>query len=124
MANEVSNEMIEKIAEMKTFMQAIRSCIFQSGLTDKYVYMELGIDGSHWSKMMQGLSNFPLDKLLSLMKLCGNYSPLHWLAYEAGFELRTIPKALEEQLIEKEKRIQELETTVNELLKRNYVIKC
>jgi hypothetical protein len=98
----VSSQMVEKIAEIKTFMQAVRACIFQSGLTDKYVYLELEIDSSHWSKMMQGLSHFPPEKLLPLMQLCGNYLPLHWLAYQAGFELRTLPKALEQEL-EKER---------------------
>lgn len=103
-----SIEMIEKIVEIKTFMQSIRACMFQASVTDKYVYMELGIDPSHWSKMMQGLSHFPPEKLIPLMNLCGNNTPLHWLAYQAGFELRILPKTLEEELKKEREEKEEL----------------
>jgi len=101
--------MIEKISEIKTFMQSVRSCIFQAEMTHKYVYIELGIDASHWSKMMQGLAHFPPEKLIPLMTLCGNHIPLHWLAYQSGFELRALPRALEKAIEEKNKRIEILE---------------
>lgn len=90
--------MLEKIAEIKTLLQSIRACIFHAGLTDKFVYMELGIDSSHWSKMLQGLSHFPPEKLIPLMNLCQDHTPLHWLALQSGFEIRPLPKALEEQI--------------------------
>lgn len=75
------------VVKQPTFAGAIALCVQLSGLEDKEVYLPLGIDAGHWSRIMKGDAHFPVNKLNDLMDLCGNEAPLMWLANSRGYGL-------------------------------------
>ena len=93
---------MELIRRQKTFINAIALCTQLSGLDDKEIYMTLGIDAGHWSRIVKGDAHFPVNKIDDLMTLCGNEAPLKWLAHKRGYGLQLLKT-------EAERRIEELE---------------
>jgi len=81
---------VETVMRRKDFLGAINLCIEASGLDDKEIYVELGIDPAQWSRIRKGDAHFPPNKLQSLMTVCGNEVPLIWLAHAQGYELRQL----------------------------------
>jgi hypothetical protein len=78
---------VDTVMRQQSFLGAINLCIDISGLDDKEIYIELGIDASQWSRIRKGDAHFPPNKLQSLMSICGNQVPLIWLARQYGYEL-------------------------------------
>lgn len=72
------------VAAQPCMTKAISLCVQASGLDDKEVYLSLGIDAGHWSRITKGDAHFPTNKLNDLMNLCGNEAPLQWLAHSRG----------------------------------------
>jgi len=68
-------------------LDAIRLCIQLSGLSNDEVCRRLGIDPSHFTRMMQGRASFPDAKSIELMTVAGNYAPLQYEATACGFRL-------------------------------------
>lgn len=89
---------VELVMRQQSFSAAIALCISLSGLEDKEVYLPLEIDPGHWTRIKKGEAHFPVDKLNSLMELCGNQAPLIWLAHSNGFGLVILKSELERQL--------------------------
>lgn len=129
--------MLDEIIEsLPNLTEAIRYCIRISGLKDKQIYMELGIDSGQWSRIFSNQGYFPQDKLSHLMKICRNLVPVMWLANDhecevklkkSGFEakLEEIQKNYEKQLedIKKEKaELQQQHTWLLEVLKESQVV--
>lgn len=81
------NLALELVVKQRTFSGAIALCVQMSGLDEKEVYMALEIDAGHWTRIMKGDAHFPVNKLSDLMDLCGNESPLMWLANHRGYGL-------------------------------------
>ena len=96
---EVSMELIRR---QKSFINAIALSTQLSGLDDKEIYMTLGIDAGHWSRIVKGDAHFPVNKIDELMTLCGNEAPLKWLANKRGYSLQLLKT-------EAERRIEDLE---------------
>lgn len=92
----------EIVAAQPNLTAAINLCISASGLEAKEIYIPLKIDKGHWTRICQGNAHFPVDKLESLMLLCGNDVPMRWLVRRRGFDL----KAREDH---KDKKLRELE---------------
>lgn len=89
-----------------TLLGAIKLCISVAGFeSDKEVYGALGIDAGHWSRIHRGEAHFPVDKLSTLMDLCGNEAPLLWLVHARGYDTA----ALRKRETEMERRVRELE---------------
>lgn len=102
---------IEVIRRQPTMTAAIKLCISLSGFpSDKAVYMELGIDKGHWTRIMKGEAHFPQEKYEALMDLCGNEVPLIWLADRRGYELNPLQSKLEKELAEERAEREALET--------------
>ena len=78
---------VEMALKPRTLLGAIALCVQLSGLEPKEVYLSLGIDAGHWSRIMAGEAHFPVNKLDGLMDLCGNEVPLIWLAHQRGYAL-------------------------------------
>jgi hypothetical protein len=94
------------VARQPTMAQAIALCVQVSGLEDKEVYLSLGIDAGHWTRIMKGDAHFPVNKLGGLMDLCGNEAPLIWLSNSRGYGLVMIKT-------EAERRIEQLEAELS-----------
>ena len=104
------------IHRQKSLLSAIALCAQAAGLQDKELYLPLGIDASHWSRIIKGDAHFPLERLGPLMDLCGNEAPLEWLAHSRGYELRPLETEVARMLREKTERTEELENE-NRLLR-------
>jgi hypothetical protein len=107
---------IDLVKQIDTFSECVEEAIRigskilkKTGitLTEGKLAGKLDIDGGHWSRMMAGNAHFPPDKIAEMCKILRNDLVLEWLAYRQGYELRVIPKTLEEKLIEKERVIEE-----------------
>ena len=103
---EVPADLIEK---QKSLSAAIALCIQLSGLEEKEVYMTLGIDAGHWTRIMKGDAHFPVNKLDVLMDLCGNEAPLQWQAKKRGYALVMIKTEAERRAEEAEERLRAAE---------------
>lgn len=101
------------VRRQPTLLAAIKLCISLAGLeADKEVYIPLGIDAGHWSRIMRGEAHFPVDRLCDLMDLCGNDAPMLWLVDRRGFDLSSLRRKeseTERQLREARERISQLQ---------------
>ncbi len=97
---------LDLVMRQPSMAQAIALCVQVSGLEDKEVYMTLGIDAGHWTRIMKGDAHFPVNKLGDLMDLCGNESPLIWLSNRRGYGLVLLKT-------EAERRIEQLEAQLS-----------
>lgn len=93
---------LDVVARQRNFLSALTLCVQSSGLEDKEVYLQLGIDAGHWSRIMKGEAHFPVNKLNDLCDICGNEAPLIWWARSRGYALVMLKT-------EAERRIEELE---------------
>jgi hypothetical protein len=97
----------DTVMRRKDFLGAINLCIDLSGLDDKEIYLELGIDPGQWSRIRKGDAHFPPNKLQSLMTVCANQVPLIWLARQYGYELVQIESETQRLLrAEREARLE------------------
>jgi hypothetical protein len=81
------------VVAQPSLLAAIKLCISLGGFqSDKQLYMALNIDAGHWSRILRGEAHFPVDKLTELMDLCGNETPLIWLAHSRGYDAGSLRK--------------------------------
>ena len=95
---------ITTVIRQKSLLGAINLCIAESGLEDKEIYLTLGIDAGHFSKIRKGEAHFPTNKLNDLCDLCGNEAALQWWANSRGYALVMIKSEAERRADESEKR--------------------
>lgn len=93
---------VETIRSKRSMSEAIRLCVEVSTVGEKTIRMRVGIEAAQWSRIKQGDTHFPHDKLEKLMQVAGNDIPLQWLAWRRGFGLVLLED-------EKDRRIRELE---------------
>lgn len=99
---------IDFIKACKDELAALNLCMNLSNLSDETIREELGIDKGHFSRMRKGRGNFPANKRLHLMAICGNRAPVQFEAMHLNCDL--VEKS-------KEARIRELEAEL-ELVRR------
>lgn len=97
---------LDVIERQRNFLAALTLCVQSSGLEDKEVYLQLGIDAGHWSRIMKGEAHFPVNRLNDLCDICGNEAPLIWWARSRGYGLVMLKT-------EAERRIEELEAQLS-----------
>mgnify|MGYP000906926155 CR=1 FL=1 len=103
------SRIIELARSIKSWPQVLRTAMRLGDVTDNSMQIQLGIDKGNFSRIMSGQANFPIDKLSLFCEIVGNDLVLHWLVYQRGYELRVIPKLLEEQIHQKNEAIKEKE---------------
>lgn len=92
------------VTAQPSLLAAIKLCISLGGFeSDKQLYMDLDIDAGHWSRILRGEAHFPIDKLPTLMDLCGNEAPLIWLTHCRGYD----PASLRKRETELERQLRE-----------------
>lgn len=99
----------EVIFAQKSFTSAVALAVNISGLEEKEIYLTLGIDAGHWTRIMKGDAHFPVNKLNDLCDLTGNEIPLIWWANSRGKGLHMLKSEAERRAEEAEKRAQEAE---------------
>jgi hypothetical protein len=102
--------MTELISAIPSFTEALKVSMRKSGKTEKQFYCELEIDAAQWSRIMSSQAHFPQNKLVKFCEISENDIVLEWFAYNRGYEIRVIPKTLEDQL---EKERSEKEEAIN-----------
>lgn len=100
---------MSQVTAQKTLISAVALCVQVSGLDDKEIYLTLGIDAGHWSRIMKGDAHFPLNKLNDLMNLCGNEAPLLWLAHSRNYELKILRSEAGRRAEDAERRAKDAE---------------
>lgn len=78
---------MELLSKCKNRLDAIRLCVQLSGYSNEALCKMLGIDKSHWTRMMQGRASFPDTKSVELMYLCGNCAPTQYEAWKLHMRL-------------------------------------
>lgn len=78
---------IEFIKACKDELAALNLCMNLSNLSDEAIREKLEIDKGHFSRMRKGRGNFPANKRLRLMALCGNRAPVQFEALHLNCDL-------------------------------------
>lgn len=81
-------------------LAALNLCMNLSNLSDEAIRDALAIDKGHFSRIRKGRGNFPANKRLHLMAICGNRAPVQFEAMHLNCDL--VERS-------KEQRIRELE---------------
>jgi transcriptional regulator with XRE-family HTH domain len=76
------------IARCNDEHEALLLCVHYSRLSNEEIARRLGIDKSHWTRIMQGRGNLPARKRTPLMSICGNIAPIQYEAMRFGRELK------------------------------------
>jgi len=87
---------IEFVRACKSELAALNLCINLSNHSDETIREALGIDKGHFSRMRKGRGNFPANKRVDLMRICGNRAPVQYEAEMLGCEL--VDKTKDEQI--------------------------
>ena len=106
----------ELIVAQKTAAGAFSLSCSVSGLEDKELYLALGIDAGHWSRMKKGEAGFPPDRISDFCELVGNMIYPEWIAYQVGCALVMI-KSEAERRLEAEHSAREKVEAENRLLR-------
>lgn len=83
---------LEEIARQPTGHASISLCANKSGLLDKIVAADLGMQEAVWSRIKTGQNSLSIEGLSTLMDRCGNEAPLNWLLLKRGYDPRTLRK--------------------------------
>ena len=82
-------------------------CVHLSRLANEEIARRLGIDKSHWTRIMQGRGNLPARKRTPLMSICGNIAPIQYEAMRFGRQLKVHDVEREEkELLDRLARVQ------------------
>jgi transcriptional regulator with XRE-family HTH domain len=93
----------ELIKHCKDELSALNLCMNLSNLSDEAIREALGIDKGHFSRLRKGRGNFPSNKRLDLMALCGNRAPAQFEAYRLNCDL--VDKSKDAQIRELEQQL-------------------
>jgi transcriptional regulator with XRE-family HTH domain len=95
------------IAKCNDEQDALLLCVHMSRLSNEEIARRLGIDKSHWTRIMQGRGNLPARKRTPLMSICGNIAPIQFEAMRFGRALKEHDVDREEkELMERLARVQ------------------
>lgn len=77
------------IGSIETMTQALARCVEASEYEPKQVAAMLDIEVGHLGRALRenDSRNLPQDKIVELMRVCGNVIPLEWLAAQMGYAL-------------------------------------
>lgn len=100
---EFASRVVEK---QPTMGDAIKLAIQVSGLTDKAIYMDLGIDPGQWSRILSGNAHFPHNKLTQFCDVVGNDVILDWFALQRGKETKMLETTAERRIHELEAELE------------------
>lgn len=83
----------EEVAREKTLGGAIELCAKVAGHSlDKTLQTELGVDKAQFSRWQSGAEGVVWPKFERLMDACGNDAPLLWMAYQRGYDIKSMHK--------------------------------
>lgn len=104
----MDNDTLEKQPDA---LAAFRSMVQMTGLSDKQVSTELGIEPAQWSRILHGNAHFPMNSFCKLFDVCKSEAFLQYLLYARGYEPKLVKRKsrLEKELEDEKARVRELE---------------
>jgi hypothetical protein len=78
---------LEFVKACSSELEALNLCMNLSRFSDEAIRDHLGIDKGHFSRIRKGRGNFPPNKRVALMELCGNLAPVQYEAWRLGRDL-------------------------------------
>jgi hypothetical protein len=87
---------IEFVRACKDELEALNLCMNLSHLSDETIRDALLIDKGHFSRLRKGRGNFPANKRIALMELCGNRAPTQFEALRLNCDL--VDKTKDDQI--------------------------
>jgi hypothetical protein len=100
---------VEVIRSKRTQGAAFTLACDSSGLDDKEIYLQLGIDAGTFSRIKKGTNTLSNDLLRRFCDIVSNTVYAEWLAYQVGGTVVMIQSEAERQLAERDARIAKLE---------------
>jgi hypothetical protein len=97
---------LEFVKACKSELEALNLCMNLSGFADEVIRDHLGIDKGHFSRIRKGRGNFPPNKRVALMNLCGNVAPVQYEAWMVGRDL--VERSKDVRIRELEQQLQQL----------------
>jgi hypothetical protein len=94
------------IRHCKDELAALNLCMNLSNLSDEAIRNALGIDKGHFSRLRKGRGNFPSNKRIATMSLCGNRAPAQYEAFRLNCDL--VDKSKDAQIRELEDQLSQL----------------
>jgi len=94
---------MEFVKACKDELAALNLCMNLSNLSDECIRDTLGIDKGHFSRLRKGRGNFPANKRVALMELCGNRAPVQYEAWRLNCDL--VDKSKDAQIRELQQQI-------------------
>jgi hypothetical protein len=98
---------LEFVKACRSELEALNLCMNLSNLSDEAIRDRLAIDKGHFSRIRKGRGNFPPNKRVALMELCGNLAPVQYEAWKVGRDL--VERSKDQQIRELRERLQQLE---------------
>ena len=93
---------LAEIRRQPNWASVLSLCANKSGLQDKLIAADIGVDNATWSRVKSGQNALSGDQLDKLMDRCGNEAPLFWLLLRRGYDPRSLRRI--ESDIERENR--------------------
>ncbi|MBO9717496.1 MAG: hypothetical protein J7507_11990 [Pseudoxanthomonas sp.] len=91
------------VARQQSWASVLTFCASKSGLQDKAIAAEIGMQDAVWSRCKTGQNSPSGEQVVRLMQRCGNAAPLYWLLLQMGLDpasLRPLESETERQLRE------------------------
>jgi hypothetical protein len=98
---------MEFIKACNSELEALNLCMNLSNLSDEAIRDHLGIDKGHFSRIRKGRGNFPPNKRVALMELCGNLAPIQYEAWRLGRDV--VERSKDQQIRELRQKLALLE---------------
>lgn len=92
------------VARQQSWSAVVAYCASKSGLQDKVIAADVGVQDAVWSRVKTGQNSLSGEQLVQLMERCGNAAPLYWLLLQMGMD----PASLRPLESESERRVREL----------------
>lgn len=92
------------VARQQSWSAVVTYCASKSGLQDKVIAADVGIQDAVWSRCKSGQNSLSGEQLVRLMQRCGNEAPLYWLLLQMGLD----PASLRPLESETERKVREL----------------
>lgn len=95
---------LSDVARQQNWAAVLTYCASKSGLQDKAVAAEIGMQDAVWSRCKTGMNSPSGEQLVRLMQRCGNTAPLSWLLIRMGLD----PASVRPLESESERKVREL----------------
>jgi hypothetical protein len=92
------------VARQQNWGAVLTYCASKSGLQDKAIAAEIGMQDAVWSRCKTGTNSPSGEQLVRLMQRCGNSAPLSWLLIQMGLD----PASVRPLESESERKVREL----------------